>query len=109
MIPFTPESAARAGRRGGQRMTAARRASLRALHASRRGRRRSAPSAERDEVIERMRRVLESPKRGVRSIRAVSRSVGVSDRAVRRWLAGEDWPGMRYVRAMREWVAAQSW
>ena len=109
MIPFTPESAARLGRRGGLRMTAARRASLRALHASRRGRRKSAPSAEREDTLERVRRLLENPARGVRSIRAVARSVGVSDRAVRRWLAGEDWPGMRYVRAMREWVAAQSW
>jgi hypothetical protein len=45
--------------------------------------------------------------RGVRTPNAVAVALGVSDRTVRRWLAGEDRPAPETQEAVRRWLAEQ--
>jgi hypothetical protein len=101
------EKRALAGRKGGSRRTERKLAALHALHASRRGKRLSRASAARDDVLARARDVLRDPVPG-RSARALAAWCGVSDMTVRRWLAGDDWPGMEQVKRIAVWVAAVS-
>lgn len=49
-------------------------------------------------------RALEQPERGSVSIRAAAEACRVSDRTVRRWLAGEDWPAPVSARRLERWV-----
>jgi hypothetical protein len=101
------EKRALAGRKGGSRRTAAKLAALHALHKRRRGKRLSGASAARDDVLARARDVLRDPVPG-RSARALAAWCGVSDMTVRRWLAGDDWPGMDKVSRIAAWVASVS-
>jgi transcriptional regulator with XRE-family HTH domain len=39
------------------------------------------------------------------SARALAAAIGVSDRTVRRWLAGEDVPSPDFVERINEWMA----
>jgi len=77
--------------------------SLRALHAIMRGRRHSVDNPSRKRVLAQVRRLIAQPTRG-RSARAVAEYCDVSDRTVRRWLDGEDWPPADQIRAMAAWV-----
>ncbi|MGH8562734.1 MAG: helix-turn-helix domain-containing protein [Gammaproteobacteria bacterium] len=47
------------------------------------------------------RRILAARKAGEMSLRSLARQAGISDRALRRWLAGEDWPAREKVAALR--------
>lgn len=104
MPPFTSTSAASAASRGGLSKSPAKLAALSRLHAARRGRRQSASSRERDTVLAEVLAAAREPERGVRSIRVVAAWCRVSDRTVRRWLTGEDWPPAQQVRRMRQWL-----
>ena len=99
------EKRALAGRKGGSRRTERKLAALKALHKLRRGKRLSGASAKRDNVLARARDVLRDPVPG-RSARALAAWCGVSDMTVRRWLAGDDWPGMDKVSRIAAWVAS---
>ncbi len=114
----TPPKKARAesARKGGSVSAAqspAKAAALAALHESRRG----VPV---NPMPAKLRRALtaaavlieahgvngpERPALGPRgSIRAAARSMGVTDRALRRWLAGSHHPAPRYHTPLMEWV-----
>jgi hypothetical protein len=82
-------------------------AALKALHARMRGKRiHIGPSRERETALADLHALLERARqRGVISIRKCATDLRVSDRTVRRWLAGVDWPPTTAVRAVREWVA----
>lgn len=101
------EKRALAGRKGGSRRTSAKLAALRALHASRRGKRLSGASAARDDVLARARDALRDPVPG-RSARALARWCGVSDTTVRRWLSGDDWPWIGHVESVKRWLEIYS-
>jgi hypothetical protein len=77
---------------------------LRALHASRTGRRQSRRARERDSVLADLAAAVRSPDYHGRSIKACARYLKVSDRTVRRWLTGEDWPRMTEVRRVAQWL-----
>jgi hypothetical protein len=79
---------------------------LRDLHASRRGVRHRPDTRDRETVLTDVIAALRNPMRGVRSIRAVAAHCRVSDRTVRRWLSGEDWPPPTQIRRMQQWLAA---
>lgn len=101
------EKRAAAGRKGGSQRTERKLAALKALHESRRGKRLSGASAARDDVLARARDVLRDPVPG-RSARALAAWCGVSDMTVRRWLAGDDWPGMDKVERVKSWIETVS-
>jgi hypothetical protein len=42
--------------------------------------------------------------RGLVSLRALADHLGVSDRSVRRWLSGEDYPPARVLRRIETWT-----
>lgn len=48
--------------------------------------------------------ILRDPEPGVRSIRRLADECKVSDKTVRRWLAGEDTPPSTAVRVMQQWA-----
>lgn len=51
--------------------------------------------------------VNEHYSHGVRSMRALSLAIGVSDRSVRRWLSGEDRPSPELQELCQRWAAEQ--
>jgi len=77
---------------------------LRALHKSRRGKRVNDTGRERANVLSIIGSLVREPVRGVRSIRCAARGAGVSDRTVRRWLAGQHWPARQHLRALMSWA-----
>ncbi len=79
-------------------------AALRALHASRRGKRQHPDTRERETVLGEALALLRTPMRGVVSIRVLAEHCRVSDRTVRRWLSGEDWPPPTALRRIAEWA-----
>lgn len=98
-----------AGRLGGSVTAAqspAKAAALAALHAARRGQRRTTAGAarEREVTLADLAAAIREPVRGVASIRVVAAYCGVSDRTVRRWLTGEDWPPATQIRRLRGWL-----
>lgn len=103
-MPTTP--AERPTRRPYQ-MSRAKARALSLLHASRRGVRQHPDTRERQTVLADVLALLRTPQRGVVSIRALADYCRVSDRTVRRWLSGEDWPPATQVRAMAEWVRSK--
>lgn len=104
MTPFSTDTAAAAGARGGSRMTEAKQNALAALHAGRKGVRQARQADSRDRVLEAVRAAVCEPVRGLRSVRVVAAWCHVSDRTVRRWLSGEDWPPIEQVHAMEHWL-----
>ena len=106
MTPFTESTAASAGARGGAKMTQAKRKALAALHDSRRGVRLAPPSRARSRIVAAVRQAVGEPERGVRSVRVLAAWCQVSDRTVRRWLSGEDWPPIEQVHAMDQWLSS---
>lgn len=104
MTPFTTSTAVTAGRLGGRRMTDAKRRALSRLHDSRRGKRVRTDDPRRQTVLEAVRAAVAEPVRGQVSIRALASVLRVSDRTVRRWLDGTDWPDSRAIRGMAAWV-----
>lgn len=105
----TTDSRRIAGRLGGSVTAAespAKAAALAALHAALRGRRRSsaATGREREVTLAELASAIREPVRGVASLRVVAEYCGVSDRTVRRWLAGEDWPPASQIRRIRSWL-----
>jgi transcriptional regulator with XRE-family HTH domain len=42
----------------------------------------------------------------VHTVKSIARAIGVSDRTLRRWLAGEDNPSSDHVRRLEEWLEA---
>lgn len=105
MTPFTETTAGAAGRLGGMSMSPAKRRALRALHSSRRGVRTSGSSSSAAEAVRSgLAAAFRHPVRGVRSARAAAEALGVSDRTVRRWVSGEDWPDAETCRRIMTWL-----
>ena len=79
-------------------------AALEALFARRRGKRVNDPGRliEIMQIVERVTRVQLQP--GRISLRALANYIGVSDRTIRRWLSGHDWPDFENVRKIRRWL-----
>lgn len=40
-----------------------------------------------------------------RSLRSCAAAVGVSDKALRKWLSGQGWPGPAHLPALRRWLS----
>lgn len=99
---------AAAGRAGGLRRSKAQRAALDALHRARRGVRLHSPGVTDRELSTLLGEIStalrSSPERGRVSLRALAAHCSVSDRTVRRWLAGEDMPDSRAVRRLSAWL-----
>lgn len=81
------------------------------------GKTRNEPAEDWPQVQRSLERLLRNPEYGgagvavadlakVRSRRGLSAALGVSDRQVRRWLAGEDMPGVDRVGAIKQWMAS---
>lgn len=49
----------------------------------------------------------DAPPRGPITCRGLARVLGVSDRSVRRWVAGEDRPSPTTQEAIRQWITEQ--
>lgn len=49
----------------------------------------------------------DAPRHGRLSRRALARYLGVSDRTVRRWLDGTDYPSAEYLPGLRAWLRAE--
>jgi len=97
-----------AGAKGGSVQTRAKSRALAALHRKRRGLRiHVSPSRDRESTLTELASVVRHPIRG-RSIRAVAEHLRVSDRTIRRWLQGIDWPPVMALRAIRAWCAANN-
>lgn len=79
---------------------------LRALHARRRGLRTNSPGLTEHALRGLLSDVMTSirPARPGQSIRALAGHCHVSDRTVRRWLDGTDWPDALGVRRMQSWL-----
>ena len=95
---------AAAGRAGSLRRSPGQLRALADMHAARRGirqRPRGLPTDLGRAVADLLR---EQPERGRISIRCAASAVGVSDRTLRRWLAGEDWPAPGAVSRLRRWL-----
>lgn len=102
---MTPEQRIAAGRKGGLVRSAAKNRALKSLHASRRGvRQHTGSERDRATVLGDLAAVLREPVRGVRSIRVLADHLRVSDRTVRRWLTGEDWPPPTQLRRIKSWL-----
>lgn len=82
----------------------AKRKALRALHRSRRGKRINDTGRERDNTLAILATLVREPVPGIRSIRSAAAAISVSDRSVRRWLAGQHWPSITHLRALRAWA-----
>jgi hypothetical protein len=54
------------------------------------------------QIVERVTRVQLQP--GRISLRALANYIGVSDRTIRRWLSGHDWPDSENIRNIRRWL-----
>lgn len=103
---MSPRDAIKIGALGGKVTAAeseAKAAALKALHASRRGKRVHPDTRERETVLAEVQRILRVPERSVVSIRALATNCRVSDRTLRRWLSGEDWPPATQVRRLAQW------
>lgn len=81
-------------------MTEKKRQALGRLHAWRRGRRNHVPMAEGLVAS-----VRDLTKRQDVSLKQLAAEAGVSDRSLRRWLAGEDHPAPPHVKSLRSAVA----
>lgn len=104
MPPFSSSTAASSGRRGGKSRSPKKLAALAELHKSRRGVRVNDPGPQWGHLKADLLNALREPVRGVRSTRVLAEECGVSDRAVRRWLSGDDMPSAERVRIMRRWL-----
>lgn len=99
-----------AGRRGGSKTAAEspkKEFALRRLHTKRRGRRVNSPGVSAPELRKMMRRlrsILKNTQPLWISYPVVARHVGVSERTVRRWIVGEDWPSSESVEKLRQWM-----
>lgn len=102
-MPFSTDTASAAGRRGGSRRSNAQAKALEVLHASRRGVR-VHPEGDQSRVLSAVAEAVRRPVRGIRSVRVLAAHLGVSDRTVRRWLSGEDWPPAEALARMRAWI-----
>jgi hypothetical protein len=89
-------------------ITPAKAEALAALHVKRRGVRQRPASRARETVLGDVHRLLAEPVRGEVSIRALATHCGVSDRTLRRWLSGEDWPPATQVTRLAAWVRKRS-
>lgn len=77
---------------------------LTALHKSRRGRRiNGKPSRRRDTILAALHQAVLSPEPG-RSRYGVAAYVGVSEKTIRRWLSGEDWPTEAALLKIQGWL-----
>lgn len=101
-----------AGAFGGRSRSARKLAALRVIHARRRGRRVHTPGMAAGDLARLMARVAaiirERPERGRTSVRALADYIGVSDRTVRRWIDGVDWPRAGPVRSIMRWIQTRS-
>jgi len=70
-----------------------------------RGKRRNDPGPRREQVLRRLAAALDPLVRGVRSYVVVAEDLGVSDKTVARWLAGDDWPDADAVERLEAWCA----
>lgn len=110
MTPFTETTAAAAGARGGKRQTARQRAALQRGRQARRG----SGYVPRDPesvraVLDAVRERAAQSRRGghppdPRSLRSCAQAIGVSDAAIRKWIAGRGWPSPPAVAALRAWL-----
>lgn len=91
------------GGRATAKTSKAKAAALKALHAAQRGVRQRPASPEREAILGEVHAAVATPARG-RSVRALAAHLRKSDRTVRRWLSGEDWPTATHLRAMRSWL-----
>lgn len=108
---MTKEERQLIGAKGGQVTAAqseAKAAALRALHASRRGKRIHPDTREREIVLGKVESLVRDTIYGDRSIRAAAAFCKVSDRSLRRWLAGDHWPAPARLRRLEAWVRRHS-
>jgi ribosome-binding protein aMBF1 (putative translation factor) len=99
------------GQKGG-RYTAAqsskKAAALVALFARRRGQHVNDPGVSPDQLAHIMQAVHDLTRAQFQrervSQRALAQHLGVSDRTVRRWISGHQWPDKKHVRKMRRWL-----
>lgn len=100
-----PHPSLSAARKGGQARTARKLAALRALYDRRRGVRLHDPGAQWPATRGQVLRLLDTAHaRGSVSIRALAESLRVSDRTLRRWLRGEDYPTAQASAAVARWL-----
>jgi hypothetical protein len=98
------------GRKGGRvraSESSAKRRALRRLHNARRGRRINTGGVtdrERETTLCDIMAAVREPIRGRVSIRAAAAAIRTSDRTVRRWLTGEDWPPSTKIKALQKWL-----
>lgn len=90
--------------KGGRSRSKAKLAAVRALHAKRRGVRVHPDTRERETVLGELAAAVRVPRPGVVSIRQAARSCSVTDRTIRRWLTGEDWPPAIALRRLAAWL-----
>lgn len=62
------------------------------------------PGPDWESLRESIKRRLQSPEPEVRSLRVVAKHCRVSDRTLRRWLAGIDWPTIEKVNLLKTWL-----
>lgn len=90
--------------KGGRSRSAAKLVAVQALIERRRGVRLHAASREREAILSDLAAAVRTPVRGVCSIRCAATACSVSDRTVRRWLSGEDWPTPLALRRLAAWL-----
>lgn len=82
---------------------------LAALHASRRGQRKNDPGMTAHQLggllADVAGLVRTQPEPGSVSFRALAAHCKVSDRTVRRWIGGTDWPNAAMTRRLETWIA----
>lgn len=93
------------GRLGGSKNTRAKRTALAALHAARRGVPVNPEPAGWRPILTQLLLILRTPDRTVgRSRRALASELGLTDKSLRRWLAGECFPPAQHLPALRSWI-----
>jgi hypothetical protein len=98
-----------ASRAGGRAKTSAKTDALALTHSRRKGVRVniSAGRLRENTLAELHTLVTQSYRAGSISIRRLARDIRVSDRSVRRWLDGKNWPSTITLRAIASWMRAK--
>lgn len=92
------------GRLGGRVKSRRKAAALRALHASRRGKRVHPDTRGRETILADLHQQVTPPQPEIASIRVVARYCRVDARTVRRWMSGEDWPAETHLSRLAQWL-----
>lgn len=90
--------------KGGCARSKAKLLAIRRLHAKRRGVRVHPDLRDRESVLAELHTAVRKPMRGFVSIRQAALACAVSDRTVRRWLTGEDWPPALALKRLDLWL-----